>query len=332
MRPCTFIMTGALSLGGCASISSAPATGPTDGLVYFLPKKHVLVTVVKKTDAATKALSTTVSIASTVAFPDLSQPYAVNFNRNLVGKNALKVAISSTGLLASSKSTTTGGLTDALRNLAESVGMLSGSGMGALPVPAPACGEGTHTFIYTVDPGGKDDACDVTISIERFAPAGLTVSGSPSAAATAAPPQGSRSGLFYRQEEAFKVTAKGPNVNSSAIVLSPSLSPTRFLPVSGSLFSSNEADFGFVDGMPTKYDQEVDGELVALFKLPAEVIGAYFGAVGKLFDNFKARDTKEAEVLAAATKADLAKKKYGACLDAIKNKNDTLIAQLECGK
>ena len=113
----------------------------------------------------------------------------------------------------------------------------------------------------------------------------------------------------------------------------PRTKPLRaFWLVNDSSASSNEADFGFVDGMPTKYDQEVDGELVALFKLPAEVIGAYFGAVGKLFDNFKARDTKEAEVLAAATKADLAKKKYDACLDAIKNKNDTLIAQLECGK
>jgi hypothetical protein len=120
----------------------------------------VLITVVKKADGSTKVISTTVGITSTAAYPDLSQPYAINFNRNLVGKNALKVGISSTGLLSSSKATSTSGLTDALKNLAESVGMLSGSGLGALPDPVPACGEGTHTFMYTVEPGPKPDACD----------------------------------------------------------------------------------------------------------------------------------------------------------------------------
>lgn len=329
---CTCILTSTVMLWGCASISSSPATDQTDGLVYFLPKKNVLVTVIKKVDVNTKFISTTVEIASTAAFPDLSQPYAINFNRNLVGKNALKVGISSTGLLSSSKATSTGGLTDALKNLVESVGMLSGSGLGALPDPVAACGEGTHSFIYTVEPGQKPDACDQKISIERFAAASSAVSGTPLITSAATPSQGSRSGVFYRQEEAFKVTARGPNVNASTIVLSPSLAPTRFLPVSGSLFSSNEADFGFIDGMPTKYDQEADGELIALFKLPADVIGAYFGAVGRLFDNFKARDTKVAEVLTAETKAELAKKKYDACLDAIKSKNDALILQLECGK
>lgn len=329
---CISILTSAVFLWGCASISSSPATEPTDGLVYFLPKKNVLVTVVKTAEGNPKVISTTVNITSTAAFPDLEKPYAINFNRNLVGKNALKVGISSTGLLSSSKATSTSGLTDALKNLAESVGMLSGSGLGALPDPVPACGEGTHTFMYTVEPGEKPDACDQRISIERVSAVSAAAPASSSSTATVTQSQSSRSGVFYRQEEAFKVTARGPNVNSSTIVLSPSLSPTRFLPVSGSLFSSNEADFGFIDGMPTKYDVEADGELIALFKLPADIIGAYFGAVGRLFDNFKANDSKEAEVLVAKTKADLAKKKYDACLDAIKNKNDALILQLECGK
>lgn len=327
MRIHPIILAVSLCVAGCASISSEPAAGGSEGLVYFLPKKDVLVTVVKKTDAS-KVVTTTVTIASTAAFPDTARPYAINFNRNLVGKNAMNVGVSSMGLLSSAKSTSTSGLTDALKNLAESAGMLVSPGLAALPPVPPPCADGTHTFLYTVDDGSKDDACDLKISIKRVAAA---AAGAPSTGALPAPSEGSKAGVFYRQEEAFKVTAEGAGVRVTTIVLSPSLSPTRFLPVARSLFASAEADFGFVDGMPTKYDQNADGELIALLKLPADVIGAYFGAVGKMFDNFKARDTKEAEVLAASTKAELAKKKYDACLDAIKNKKDALVTQLGCG-
>lgn len=317
---------------GCTSISSTPTSAPTDGLVYYLPKKNVVITVVKsKPDSGTKVVTTTVSIAPTAAFPDLSQSYALNFNRNLIGKNAIKVGITSTGLLTSSKSTTTPGISDVLKNLAESVAMLSGPGMAAQPAPLPQCGEGTHTFIYTVDQETKTDACDLTVIINRLDAPSATQVIEPSAAASAAV-RSARDGIYYRQEQAFRVTVKGPSVNSSAVVLSPSLAPERFLPIASTLFAANEADFGFTDGMLTKYDQEADGELVAMFKLPADVIGAYFGAIGKVFDNFKSRDSKEAEVLVAATKLEMAKKKYDACLDAIKKKDDALLAQLECGK
>lgn len=328
MRPYVFALSGVVFLGGCASINSTPATKATDGLVYFLPKKDVLLTVVRSTDARTSVTATTVSVASTAAYPDLKNAYAISFNRNLVGKNTLKVGVSSTGLLTSSKSTSSSGLTDALKNLVESASMLAGPGLAALPgKPLKTCGDGTYTFLYSVEVGPKADACGLNVTITRVGELESVEKDSLSVTAT-----GSRSGIFYRQEEAFKVTVKGDSVNVSTIVLSPSLSPTRFLPVSGSLFSSNDADYEFVDGMPKKYDQEADGELVALLKLPAEVIGAYFGAVGKLFDSFKTKDQKEADLLVAATKTELAKKKYDACIDAIKNRNDALIAQLECNK
>lgn len=329
MRPHLVILILAMCVGGCASINSERATDKSEGLVYFLPKKDVLVTVVKKTEAS-KVVTTTVTIASTAAFPDLEQPYSLNFNRNLVGRNAMNVGVSSLGLLSSAKSTSTSGLTDALKNLAESAGMLASPGMAAAPAVPPPCADGTHTFLYTVDGGPKSNACDLKITIDRLSsatalPAGANVPGNPTAA------DGSKAGVFYRQEQAFKVTAEGAGIKVTTVVLSPSLSPTRFLPIAGSLFASAEADFGFVDGMPTKYDQNADGELIALLKLPADVIGAYFGAVGRLFDAFKARDGKEIEMLAASTKAELARKKFDACLEAIKSKNDALVTQLGCG-
>ncbi|MDG0857322.1 hypothetical protein EXH46_26480 [Pelomonas puraquae] len=313
---------------GCASISSEPAAKASEGLVYYLPKKDVLVTVVKETKG--KAVTTSVTIASTAALPDTQQAYAINFNRNWVGKNAMNIGISPTGLLSTAKSTSTSGVADALKNLAESAGMLAGPGLAAAPLPPPPCADGTHTFLYTVEPGAKANACDLKVTIERIAaavPAGTPTGAASSPSLTG----GSREGIYYRQEEAFKVTADGPGVKVTAIVLSPSLSPTRFLPMAKSFFGSATADFGFSDGMPTKFDQDADGELIALLKLPADVIGAYFGAVGKLFDSFKTRDTKEAEVLAASTKAELARKKYEACIEAIKSKDDTLIAKLGCG-
>lgn len=330
----------AATLTGCASMNSSPISAnlPTDGLVYYLPKKNIVVSVVKAA-ATTPAtgLVTTVSVSATAAYPDLTKPYALQFSENWIGKNTMKIGVSTTGLLSTSKSTTVPGITDALKNLAESAGMLASPGLSAAPPPPKPCGQGTHTFVIELTEAllGESvprDVCELKLRVRRLATG--TVIKAEAAPAVAGE---ARTGLYYRQEEAFSVEVKDPTdpsnrVNTTSVVLSPSLSPTRFLPVARTLFARNEADFGFTDGMPTKYDQETEGELIGLFKLPAEVIGAYFAAVGRLFDNLKAQDTKQAEVLVAAAKLELAKKKYEACIEAIKAKNDALVTQLGCGQ
>ena len=308
----------------CSSIKSTPYpdSGSISGLTYYMPKKDFLVTVVKSGGKITS-----VTLGNTSSYPDIEHPFVLNHALNLVGKNTLNIGVGTSGLLTSSKSTTTSGIPEALTNLAGAFGALHG--LGAAEVVAPpappkdtCAADGTNTFLFKN--GVKDGlACGLSINITKVGP---TIAEAPQVSRS-----GSDSGLYYRQAEPYFATATG-SINASAVVFSPSLAPTRFLPVSKTLFSNNAADFEFEDGMPTKYNQDTDGELVALFKLPADVIGAYFSAVGKVFDSFKANSTNQADVLAATTKLELAKKKYDACLAAISAKDDTTIDKLQCGK
>lgn len=310
-------------LMGCSSVNSIrrPTISNSEGLVYYMPQKDFLVTVVKA-----QGKITSVSLSTTAAYPDMSMRYVLNHSGNLLGKNTLNVTVDVNGLLKSSKSTTVSGVTDALKGIGESFGTLHGLRAGAKNLEKPdTCGDGTHTFVYkSSDDAAKISPCGLDLNITKLSDVQLP---DPKLKSDGL----SYSGIFYRQAEPYLITATGI-VNTSAILFSPTDSPVFFLPVSRTFFANNVADFAFTDGMPTQYSQETEGELVALFKLPATVVSAYFTAIGTVFDSFKNRDVKEADTLAASVKLDLAKKKYEACLAAIVNKDDTTIAKLECGK
>lgn len=322
------LLASVMLLGACASIESTPSNNPGDGLVYYMPKKDVLVTVVRGT------ATTVVTIAPTPAYADLANPYVLNFKRNWLGKNEIEIGVKSTGLLTSAKSTTTSGVGEALKNLATSLG--SFKGLSAPPDKTKPCLPGTFTYLYDVATDDLVQPCGLTITIQRVAASKASSGTTELDATTKTRKTEAGKGIFYRQEEAFRVKVVGdanqPPVDTAAIILSPSKSPVRFLPIEKTLFASNKADFGFDDGMPTKYDQNADGELIALFKLPADVIGAYFSAVGNVFGSLKDNSNKEGDALVASMKLELAKKKYDACVQALREKNDTLVQQLECGK
>lgn len=153
----------------------------------------------------------------------------------------------------------------------------------------------------------------------------------PSALAKAADQH--ESGLYYRQQEPYLIQVQGAGINSAAVLMAPNESPVRFLPVSKTFFSGNSADFAFEDGVPTKYKQETEGEIVALLKLPADVLSAYFSAAGAVFDAFKERDQKEAAALAESLKLEVARKKYEACIVALKaagKDGGALFKELKC--
>jgi len=317
------------ALAGCASVESTPTDKPGDGLVYYLPKKDIVVSVIR--EAAGKITAT---ISTTTAYADVGQPYVLNFKRNWVGNNELDVSVNSVGLLTSAKSTTTSGIADVLKNLAGSVGAIHG--LGAAPAAAAACPAGTYTYIYKAgtDPAAADQPCGLKVTITRLI-ASKPTDGEVGERKDPKPLNSAASGFFYRQEEAYKVIVADPvlsSVNTSAVILSPSQSPVRFLPVERTLFSANKADFSFTDGIPSKYDQQADGELIGLLKLPADVISAYFAAVGSVFGIRKDTSTKEADALAASTKLEMAKVKYSACIKAIQDHDDALVQKLECEK
>ncbi|MBI4997233.1 MAG: hypothetical protein HZC22_10110 [Rhodocyclales bacterium] len=309
----------ALGLASCSSIKTveSPSAKDADGLTYFMPKKDFLVTVTIKDKKVEK-----VALGATASYPDLSKQYLLRHGGNAFGKNTLDVGISDSGLLTSTKSTTQSNVTDAFRNLATSLGQRKSLGFERALDSGEACTtNGDHTFVFKAS--GSYAACGIKITIEKQIDDSGMVSHSKAG-------NTEHSGIFYRQNIPYLVTATGGGLNVAALVFSPSESKTHFLPVSRTFFSNNNADFGFADGVPSKYKQETEGEAVALLKLPADILSAYFGAIGSIFDSFKSNDTKEAAALAESLKLELAKKKYDACIAAIKANDDQKIKELAC--
>lgn len=310
----------AVTLSGCTSVASipSPASSNTDGLIYYMPRIDFVVTIVK-----TKDQTTQVTVAPTNAYPDLSTQYVLNHRGNLLGANALNVGVDVNGLLKLSKSSVTSGVNEALTSLGQSLGIIHGLRLAPSKSATDVCGIGAHIFIYDYTNWKDQKPCGLNIQIKKLIETRTSQHNKVA--------NKSYSGIFYRQAEPYLVTVTG-EINTAAIVLSPNESPAHFLPVSRTLFSKNEADFTFTNGMPTQYNQTTEGEIVALFKIPASVVAAYFSAIGTIFDSFKSRDAKEAETLTASIKLELAKKKYEACLTAIVAKDDAALAKLECGK
>lgn len=326
----SILMLVSMLLFGCSSLESVPYSKgeSVEGLTYYMPKKDILIKVIKLNGKVTA-----VTIETTAAYPDMSMAYNLKFKKSLAGKNVANIGVDTNGLLTSTKSTMTSGVSEAFRNLGEAIGTAVG-----LAAPAAAavdnCIDGTHSFTMPAQTK-KVTVCGLQADITKLTVAATpNLKGAPvnnqSDKGDSAEKQKPQSGIFYKQAEPYRVTITG-TYNISTILFSPSESRVNILPISGTFFSNNEADFGFTDGMPTKYNQSTDGEVIGLLKLPADVLAAYFGAVGKVFDSFKTKDNKESEVLLASTKLDLAKLKYQACIDAIQSKDNTTIEQLNCG-
>jgi hypothetical protein len=302
-------------LTACASINSVETGEPTNGLTYYMPNKDVLVTVTVSADG----LSKDVAVSVTPAYPDTTNRYVMQYARNLFGKNVLDVAINEKGLLSSARSTTTSSVSEIFKALAADRALAF-----ALDATAPqkcATKGKKYTFIYPITSKGGD-ACGITISIEKIEKDAGKVH-------TIAPGEQS-SGVYYRQHKPYKVKVNGADSQDEVIVFSPSNAPTQFLPISRTFFANNDATFTFEDGSPKTYKQDADSELLALLKLPADVMTAYFTAIGSTFDSFKTRDEKEAAAITEQVKLELAKRKVTSCLAAIKANDTALIKQLEC--
>ena len=60
------------------------------------------------------------------------------------------------------------------------------------------------------------------------------------------------------------------------------------------------------------------------------MIEAYFSAVGSLFDSFSKADTMETTAINNQLSLELAKIKYAACIEAIKDDDKELLRELQC--
>ena len=76
------------------------------------------------------------------------------------------------------------------------------------------------------------------------------------------------------------------------------------------MFANNTTTFTLTDGILTKADSDVGGEITGFVALPADAIGAYFTAFGNLFTSFKASSSN-------ASAAALANAQWQLCKAAI---------------
>lgn len=311
---------------GCSSLNSAPFSKSEKGLTYYMPKKDIKVTVVREES------KTTVTIGTTDAYADHEHPFILNYERSLLARTELKVGVNTAGLLTSTKSVTTPSIGDALKSIASSLG--ASKRYSTLSTEQTECPKGTFTHIYTLPLDSKiDQPCGLKVAIAPM----FKVSKEESLLMARKPAEGlpGSSGIFYRQDLPYLVHVidqSGKGVNTTDVVSSPSESPIRLLPVARTLFAINTADFAFTDGVPTKFDQDSDGEFLAALKIPADVIGAYFEAVSKAFGDRKDASGKEADALLAKLQLELTKEKFKNCMDAIKKGDDTLVQTLGCGQ
>ena len=323
--PLTLSVLTCVGLLACASIESqeAPQGTPVQGLSYYLPNKDFAVTLTVKGQKPEKA-----SIGTTPAYPDLSRQFVLHYGRNGLGKNAMDVTVSPSGLLSTATSSTQSGLTEAFKALATSLGSVKGLGSGAVQAGSPCSIDGEYSFVYPKP--GVYRPCGEAVTIRIVA---LPEPAAPPTPVVSRPESGhglAQAGIFYRQERPYQVSVTGGAVNTVALVFSPSQSPAHFLPIARSFFSSSNADFELSEGVPKRYKQSSDGEGLALLKLPADVLAAYFSAVGSLFDNFKNNDSKQVQALNESLKLEFAKKKYDACIEALRTEDKDRIKALAC--
>lgn len=122
-------------------------------MVYHLPRRDVVVkvTVVAKdvtaADPAT-SLITDITVERGPAYADISQRFALGFERSAFANHSIDIGISIDGLLTQSDATYTATLAAALESMADDVGARGARG----PTTKRCTSPGVHVFVLPVRP------------------------------------------------------------------------------------------------------------------------------------------------------------------------------------
>jgi len=329
------IAAGAATLSGCAAVNSTPGVSQSSGgLMYYMPKRDVLITV---TTSGGKIGS--ITAAPSPSYADRGKTYELTYQGNLLAKNTLNVEVNEAGLLTSSQSNQTGDAVTALAGLGTLAGYVRGSNL-MVTSDAPntrqvsATGEcaqdGTYTYLIQVTETTRLICSGINVKISRR---GWTQDGektnSPVSTLT---DEVTHAGIFYRTNLPYLVTVESTGLKTETIVHSPTESATHFLRLSRTAFSNNDAKLTFANGagVLSGYMQNTEGEGAALLKLPATIVSSYFSAIGQLFTAFSTRRTSQVSDMDSNVALQLAKLKFESCLKAIEAKDADLIASLKC--
>lgn len=260
-----------------------------------------------------------ITVEAGPAYPDTLRRFVLDYQRNFVGTNKLDIKVNERGLLDSAGSTTTTGVSDMLSSLASALGSQRTLGINAFAPPGSAPCEPGQTYTRVIKPEQLSATiaplCDFDIAVESLAADTLWES----SARIEENANKVQSGVFYRQGLPYQVTVSQQANGRDFLVFSPSAAPISYLPIRRSVFADNEAKLLFTNGMPTGYEQSVDGEVVGFLKLPASVIEAYFSAIGSMFEKIKSNASNEQEYLEALNQLALAQLGRVECETAVSN-------------
>lgn len=328
-----FGMFGFGCLAACSSLSSKvdykeanqrAETKVDDGVIYYMPKKDIKIAVTIDKDG-----NRSPSVESGDSMPDLSSRFSMNFSENWIGKNHLKIGVNTKGLLSTTNSDMTSGVGDILKNVAKTAGYL-GILSESTKSTSSKCPPGQKIVMF-VDPEQTMETpalCNFTVKIERLGFSGNSAdseSFKQNKLFGSLGPELGWSGLFYKQELPYRVTFTddASEIKFQFIAFSPNESPVSFMPASKTFFSNNKAEFALTDGILTSAEQTTDGEIVALSAIPAEVISAYFDAIGTMFSKFGTNAANQKTAISNEQSLAVAEIKKQVCLSAIAVNNPT---------
>ena len=329
----------------CSSVSTKQIEKPEEaqaGLVYFLPKKDVTITVTIPEDSKTKP---SISIGTSDAYPNLERAFKLNTNRNLLANNLLDISVNDKGLLEKANITLTSQVKESLENLAESIAFTDDTALdkdlSALEQgdATKLCKAGTYSIMQAVpnsEPEGNyysaDTDCPIILSIKKLGNA-------PSSGSVYKPSASwlSASGVYYATNEPYMVTARvllddKSVLSKSQIVLSPSNSPAHLLPIKRTFFADSDVKVTLVDGVVTQYNPDTKSELVELFNIPAAVINKYLDAVVSTFTKKDAVLTAEQNHLKNELELEKAKFEIELCRIALESEDPEKIKDACEGK
>lgn len=330
---------------GCASVRSAQLAGgggrssseQQGGLVYYLPTQFFELTLTVSEKAAdpkkdsgkgdgaaqsnppkqsADALTADVSLRATPAMADTSRAYVAQFRRNHAGINKMVVRANANGLLTGNfVGSTTSQLTDTLKALAASAAQVRSSF--TAPDLGPCSKPGVYKWVFAPSIAGDVQkslkACGLTVEIARSS-SGLLLGVPAVQPSWKGVKSGIGAGFFYRQKLPFIVKITH---DTRSYIFYESIagdhSPVEFMPIPRSLFATVNWKMDFVDGIPTMYDLDASGDYLGLFKLPADIIGAYSEAIAAGFNRDKATLKSEQEFLEQAAKLAASQAKYEDC-------------------
>lgn len=332
-------VSASLVLTSCAPVQSvklkttasdSTGEGPSTGLVYHLPLMDFVLSVT----VADGGKPPTPKVTLSDPYPDSSAAYVLLPGRSQ-GTNAnLDLGVDANGLLTSTSVTTTSAVDDILKNLAATVavrnsGLLSSVHgiQGVAPqIPVtpnkPCTTAGTYVSVVSLKEMSQPHSiCGVTFTLDSNEPWG-----------TVLPPANQekrQARVYYRQLRPVRITAtldENPQERIGYLLLIPDPSQVSALAVPRTFFADNTTAMTFKSGMPTEYKPQANSEVLGALKLPADVIGAYFGAFGQVFSAFGDAKGKEAAAAKAALGLQTQQYKDELCLQALAAKDEPVIS------